>query len=117
MDIKVGALEVLESGCVNSVNGHDVLFSLSKTVNVRLVFASGERKDVEMKSLINDNGELEFRLTNFDNPLGTEFTEAFEIGTFQGRKLHFHVRVTGMRSTTNKVIFFTFYLGDAISNG
>lgn len=117
MDIKVGDLDILESGTVTSNNGNDVLFSISDKVKVRLVFRTTEDKKKTMGSSVNASNELEFVLSNFDNPMGTEFTEAFEIGTYKSRTLYFHARVLGMENTSNKVVIYTFYLGETINNG
>ena len=117
MEIKVGDLDVLESGTVTSNNGNDVLFSISDNVKVRLVFRTTEDKKKAMGTSMNANNELEFVLNNFDNPLGTEFTEAFEIGTYKSRNLYFHARILGMENTSNKIVIYTFYLGGAINNG
>jgi len=117
MKIVVGDLEVLESGTVTSNNAQDVLFTINDAVKVRLVFNTSEDKKKKMGVSMNSNNELEFTLSNFDNPMGTEFTEAFEIGTFNGRNLYFHARILGMDNSSNKVVIYTFYLGGALNNG
>ena len=116
MDIKVGNYDVLDSGCVTSVDGKDVLFFVENNMRVRLVFTTLEGKKQSMSSNLSD-GELSITFQNFNNPLGTEFTDAIEIGTYQGRKLLWHIRVLGMKSTSNRVILYTWFLGDNISNG
>lgn len=115
--IKVGDYDVLESGVVTSVNGGDVLFKLSDSVKVRLKFLVTEDNKENMSAVVNGVGELEISLSGFTNPLGTEFTNEAEIGFFNGRKLFLHVRVLGMKSTNNRVIFHTWYLGSKIANG
>ena len=116
MKIKVGNYDVLDSGCVTSVDGNDVLFVVADNVKVRLQFTLTEDKRQSMSSNLS-NGELAITLQNFNNPLGTEFTNAIEIGTYQGRRLLLHVRILGMESTSNRVIIYTWFLGDNISNG
>ena len=107
---------MLESGCVTSVAGEDVLFNVADNIKVRFLFTSTEDKKQSMVSNLSD-GELSITFQNFNNPLGTEFTDAIEIGTYQGRKLLLHIRVLGMESTSNRVILYTWLLGDNISNG
>ena len=116
-NIKVGDYDVLESGVVTSVNGEDVLFKLSDSVRVRMKFLVTDEEKENMSAQVNRAGELEISLSGFDNPLGTEFTNAAEIGFFKGRKLYLHVRVLGMKSTNNRVIFHTWFLGANIANG
>ena len=117
IEIKVGDFDVLDSGTVTSVGSRDVLFTLSERVKVRLVFTIIDNKNQEMTIQINERGELEFTLQNFDNPLGTEFNEPIEIGTWQGRKLFLHARVLGLKGTNNRVVLYTWYLGNRINNG
>lgn len=114
--IKVGNYDVLDSGCVTSVAGKDVVFVVANNMKVRLKFTTTEDKSQSMTSDLL-NGELSITLQNFNNPLGTEFTDAIEIGTYQGRRLLLHVRILGMEATTNRVIIHTWFLGDNLSNG
>ena len=116
MDIKVDNYDVLYSGCVTSVAGKDVLFVVANNIKVRLMFTTTEDKKQTMTSNLS-NGELSITLQNFNNPLGTEFTDAIEIGKYQGRRLLLHIRVLGMEATSNRVILHTWFLGDNISNG
>lgn len=117
MEIKVGDYEVLESGVVTSVNSGDILFKLSDSVRVRLKFIDIDDDKENMTAVVNNVGELEISLSGFKNPLGTEFTKEAEIGHFKGKKLYLHVRVLGIKSTNNRVVFHTWYLGGNISNG
>lgn len=114
--IKVGNYDVLDSGCVTSVAGNDVVFVVAKNIKVRIVFKTTEDKKQSMSSNLS-NEELSITLENFNNPLGTEFTDAIEIGTYKGRKLFLHIRVLGMQATSNRVIIHSWFLGDNISNG
>ena len=116
MEIKVGNYDVMHSGCVTSVDGKDVLFIVAENIKVRLQFTITEEKRQSMSSNLS-NGELTITLQNFNNPLGTEFTDAIEIGKYQGRKLLLHVRILGMESTSNRVVIYTWFLGDNLSNG
>ncbi len=114
--IQIGDFEVIESGAVTSIDNKDVLFVLSDVIRVRLTFKSSDDQKATMNAAIS-NGELTFTLINFNNPLGTEFTDAIEIGTYQGRKLFLHIRVIGMNNSNNKVIIHTWYLGNSINDG
>ena len=116
MEIKVGNYDVLNSGCVTSIAGKDILFVVAENIRVRLIFTTTENKSQSMFSNLL-NGELSITFQNFNNPLGTEFTDAIEIGTYKGRRLLLHVRVLGMDATSNRVVLYTWFLGDNISNG
>lgn len=116
--IEIGDYEVLESGCVTSIQNQDILFSLSDNIKIRIQFNSTDSKEQTMNLKLNDDStELTVELSNFNNPLGTEFANAIEIGKFQGRKLSMHVKVIGMRDSMNRVVFYTFLLGGLINNG
>lgn len=114
--IKVGNFDVIDTGSVTSVAGNDIIFDVADRVKVRLSFTTTDDKKQSMSSNLQD-GELTITLQNFNNPLGTEFTDAVEIGKLNGRKLFLHIRVLGMESTSNRVVLYTWYLGDNISNG
>lgn len=115
--IDVGDYEVLDSGCVSSVGGRDVLFTLIPEIKVRLIFSEAEGGSQTMNSIMNENGELAITLQNFNNPLGTEFTNPIRIGLYSGRPLLLHIKVLGMHESTNRTIIYTWYLGDNINNG
>ena len=116
MERKVGNYDVLDSGSITSVSGQDILFDLADNIRIRFAFTMTEdRKQSTTYDL--QNGEMIITFQNFNNPLGTEFTDAVEIGTYKGRKLLLHVRILGMKNTSNRVVIYTWYLGDNISNG
>lgn len=116
--INVGDYEVVESGVFSIVNDSPVI-ELDPRVRVKLVFEtdSSDKSSSKIKWVVNEKGELEYTLINFNNPLGTEFTQLAEIGFLKGRKLYFHVKVLGNASISNKTIFYTFYLGGPVTNG
>lgn len=118
--INVGAYEVITSGLVSTASSDPVVLVLDPKIIVRLVFENKGipgSKESTVSSSINESGELEYRLVNFNNPLGTEFTQLAEIGTFKGRKLYFHVKVLGNETVPNKTILYTFYSGGEVTNG
>ena len=117
MRIKVGEYEILDSGIIMSVRDRDILFEIEENIKVKLVLTTVEDNVQLMNAEVDSSGILVFTLQNFNNPLGTEFTEAIEVGTYQGRRLLFHVRVLGMDSTTNRAVIYTWYLGNNINNG
>ena len=115
--IDIGEYEVLESGCVNSVGGRDVLFTLIPALKVRLIFSVVEGDTHTMSSNMNENGELALTLQNFNNPLGTELTNPIRIGTYSGRPLLLHFKILGMHESNNRTIIYTWLLGNNINNG
>lgn len=117
MDIRIGDFEVLSSGCVTSFNNLDALFVITDAIKVRIHFLSDDSNSQTMNASINDSRELQINLSNFNNPLGTEFTNPFEVGTLSGRRLLLHVKVLGMSSSNNRTIIYTWLLGGAINNG
>lgn len=117
-NIKVGDFEVFDSGCVTSIHGQDILLTLKENIRIRVQFLSTEDRKQSMNMSVNeDSTELIVRLSNFNNPLGTEFTNAIEIGNIDSRKLLIHLRVIGMNEGNNRVLFYTFLLGEMINNG
>lgn len=114
--IEVGEFEVLDSGCVTSIGNRDVLFTIKGDVQVHVHFENDEGHEQSFNSSINGN-TLTINFINFNNPLGTEITNPLEIGTVDGRRLFCHFRVTGMNTIGNRVIFYSWLLGNNVNNG
>ncbi len=117
MNITIGNFEVYDSGIVTSFDNADVLFNVTSGVVVRLKFATNESKQQNMQAAINDSGELVFTLTNFNNPLGTEFTKPLEIGTLGGQKFFLHLKVLGNENSSNRTILHTWLKGGVVNDG
>lgn len=115
LKITVGGKEILYSGTVTSTNNADVCFEVAERIKVRLKFESEDDSSQRLRAEV-ENNELIFTLINFNNSLGTEFTEPLEIGTYQGRTLYLHLRVYAINSS-NRVINHTWYLDDVVNNG
>lgn len=118
MNIKVGEYKVLLSGAVESINNRDILFEIAPTIKIRLAFdndSNNSEPSVRIDSV--KEHELIIHLVNFKNSLGTELVNPIEIGRFQGQPLLIHIKVIGMDSNNNRTVFYTFYLGEEVSNG
>lgn len=116
MKIQVGCYDVLEAGCITSINGQDIVFTLNENMKARLRFLSSESEKQSVNASI-ENKELIIKLTNFNNPLGTELASPIEVGTFNDKKLFLHLRIQGMTKSKNRVVFYTWLLNDNINNG
>ena len=114
--VRVGEFEVYDSGCVTSIGNRDIVFTLTDNVRVRLHFESQDGEGQHFSAAV-ENNVLVITFVNFNNPLGTELTDAVEIGTLNGRRLFCHFRVLGMNENGNRVIFYTWLLGDNVNNG
>ena len=119
VEVNVGEYAIIETGLVSVVSDSPIVLKLDPRVIIRIVFEtdSSEGNQSKFKSEINSKGELEFTLTNFNNPLGTEFTQYAEIGRFNGRKLFFHVKVLGNGNVSNKTVIYSFLQGGQVTNG
>ena len=117
--VNVGDFDLIDSGFVSVVNDSPIVLELDPKIIIRLKFEtdSSEANQSRFKSEINSKGELEYTLSNFNNPLGTEFTQYAEIGRFKGRKLFFHLKVLGNGNLSNKTVFYSFLLGGQVING
>ena len=119
VEVNVGEYAIIETGLVSVVSDSPIVLKLDPRVIIRIVFEtdSSEGNQSKLKSEINSKGELEFTLTNFNNPLGTEFTQYAEIGRFNGRKLFFHVKVLGNGNVSNNTVIYSFLQGGQVTNG
>ena len=117
MKIRIGIYEVYNSGIITSCDNADVVFEVADGVVVRLKFDANESNQQNMQANINEQGELVFCLTNFNNPLGTEFTKPLEIGILNGHKLLLHIKVLGNQNSSNRTVLYTWLKGGNVSNG
>ena len=118
MTIKVGNYEVYESGTVFSINSEPIEFFFPN-FSVKVEFEESENKD-DIKinyDLQQDNQRLVVKLLNFTNPLGTENTVPVEVGHINNRKLLFQFRTYAMDSGENKVLHYSWLLGEEVNNG
>lgn len=116
--VKVGNYEVIDSGVVSVVDESPITLTLDPKIIVSIVFQNdANEKNQSIKSVVKDNRILEYTLINFNNPLGTEFTQIAKIGTYNGRDLLFHIKVLGNGNAANKTVFYSFYSGGQVTNG
>lgn len=91
------------------------MFTLKENIRVRVKFLIRKEKRQSFDISVNDDStEVIVKLLNSNNPKGTEFTNMIEIGNINNRKLFMHLRVIGMNKSNNRVLFYTFLLGDTI---
>lgn len=118
MKVHVGDYELLDSGVISNVNDAPIILELDPKIIVKLFFETNPSENRSLiKSVLNPEKVLEYTLTNFNNPLGTEFTQMAEMGIYNGRKLYFHVKVLGNTNAKNKTVIYSFYLGGVATNG
>ena len=117
MEIQVGGFDVLSAGCIMSIDGQDIVFTLSAEMKARIRFLSSQESKQSVKAKIGESNELQIELTNFNNPLGTELAKPVEVGTYNGKKLLLHLRIQGMSKSKNRVVFYTWLLNDNVNNG
>lgn len=114
--IEVGEFEVFDSGCVTSLTGRDVIFTIDQDVRITLHFETDKNMPQGINSTFKGNN-LTINFVNFNNTLGTELTNPIKIGSINGRDLYCHFRVMCMTDSWNRVIFYSWLLGNNISNG
>lgn len=72
-------------------------------------FDKGARR---LESVGGGERELELKLFNFVNALGTGTTEPLQVGTYMGKKLWLSFVVYSLDATTIRTIHYTFFGGD-----
>ena len=106
--VNTNGLEVLESGLVH-LTTPEVSFTVD-SLNVRCQFESDNGNSRYEGGM--ENGQLVFRLFNFNNAIGEGPDEPLNIATIKGRPLFFNFYVNTKRSELNIREFkYTFLLG------
>lgn len=108
--------EVIDSGLVTSFNGEPISISMDASsdnpLKINFVFLKNEeiKESLVDAETVNER-EMTFRLTNFNNPLGTGIIKPLEIANNdEGNKLYinFQVYTVGASAPT---LHYTIYIG------
>lgn len=112
--IKVGSLDVLESGMVHSNGSDPISFTLSDDMFLRLEvdFNRNESPSIELKP--EGGNTLVMRYINPGSQLHFGPQSPVVIGTLDGRKLLCVVRINTFGDNTSYSADYTFLLGEAV---
>jgi len=118
MKIKTGAFEVFDSGSCISAEQEPVIFYLAENLKVRFSFLNDdESKTHRMEFNPISNQELEIKLFNFNNSLGTGTNNPLPIGTLNNRRLFLSFNIYAFNKNSSKTIHHCWYLGEEVNNG
>ena len=89
-----------------------------ESLNFILDFIQEDSKEQKLEILPVDNRTLKFKLTNWNNVLGTSLLEPIEVGRINRRKFFilFSVKKAGNQGQVREVTFSA-YLGEEIQDG
>lgn len=115
MKIKVGKLDVLDSGSVVGNINESIDFELNGDLIkvVRFVFEddeSNKKQKVLAKLSENEKQVVEIVFTNYNNILGIGNTKPLPLNTYSGRKLFLNYRIFHLENA-GKHIHYTLLLG------
>ena len=112
MRIKVGTLDVLESGTVHSRRLDPIEFALTDNMALRLVVeqAKGASSSIE---LLPSGTTLTMKFVNPDAQLHFGPQEPVLIGTYGDRNLYCMIRINTFGQFSSYSADYTFYLGEA----
>ena len=109
MNIKVGNYDVLESGCVISLENEPVVFFIDD-LEIRLLFQSSESGEMNVKFEKESNKKATLFLENFNDSIGCGNTKPYVLGTYKSRELALLFRFS-MLKTGGRSIQYTWLLG------
>lgn len=118
MKIRVGEYEVLSSGMLIALKNQPVVFQLNDrtvTLTARFFFEdtghAGEPR-IDIRSCGNDRLDIVFK--DFNDVLGDGPTDAWELGDIDHRKLYLACRVSSINDNRDKILYYTWYLGERL---
>jgi hypothetical protein len=118
MKIVSGDYEVLESGTCISVGQEPITFHLATDLRIRFSFSNdNENKNHRMEFNPVDKTELEIRLINFNNSLGTGTNSPLAIGTLNNKKLFLSFNIYAFNDSSSKTVHYCWYIGEEVQNG
>ena len=102
---------ILDSGTVISFNNESIYFDLAPDLKIFFSFLD-EKENKEQRMDFNpiSNNELEIKLINFNNSLGTGNTEPLQIANLNNKKVYLNYRVYSLDSKSNRTLHYTWYL-------
>ena len=113
MEIQTESKKVFEHGTVISFKQEPLIFAISD-LKVKISFL--DNTDEKQAILPNQIGakEIELKLVNFNNSLGTGTTEPLGIGTVSNKRLYLNFVVHALGN--QKTLHYTWYLGEEVRN-
>jgi len=113
-----GDKEIFDSGLVIAFKNEPILIQLTPTMKITISFIddkSDAKQRIEPKPKSED--ELELKLINFNNSMGTGTTEPMRLGTIDNRYLYLNFFVYSLGLGTQKTFQYTWYLGEEVKHG
>jgi len=106
-----GDYDIIDSGTVISFGGESVIFRLPDNLIIRFAFLTDDSNNTHsIQYHQHSETDLEVRLFNFNNPLGTGNIEPIHIGNINNRPLFLNVRVHFLNASLSRTIHYTWYL-------
>jgi len=122
MKVKIGPLDVFTSGSLLIEIGKPIEIFFGDVDNLKFIFRIVEDSEKEkFKSAVRliSNKEIELDLINFiPNGTGGGGTKyPVKIVTLQKRALYYSITLQSISKNIQPLFTYTFYLGEAVSNG
>ena len=123
VDIKNGKYELVASGVFIADGTLPVSMTIhleEEILNLILKFENDEKesKSIMKQPKLIDPTTLEIVFTNYNNIFGNFTKELWQVASINnGRKLYFSYDIIGLTNTLLKKINYSFYLGEAVTNG
>lgn len=118
MKIKSDIYDIYETGSIISINKKPIDFIL-EGLTFRFTFEDDTAKDknkLRAESLTDGIKGLELIFSNFSETLGVGNTNPILVGWIKGRNLYLSYRIYCLKPESDKLIHFTWYLGE-VRNG
>jgi hypothetical protein len=106
--------EVLHSGVVHTFSANDLQFKLDGLTFIFSFIDDGGKQRVAGST--SSGKQLNIKLFNFTNPLGTGLIEPKRIGSYKHRELFIAFTVYTLNKKSTKLFNYTFFVGDKIDD-
>lgn len=118
MKILVGDYEVLSSGLLFALKNQPVVFKLNDQRVPLMVRFFFENTSPVGKPFVNINfsgtDRLDIVFHNFNDMLGDGPLDAWELGDINHRKLYLACRISSINDNRDKIVYYTWYLGERL---
>lgn len=117
MRIRCGELDVYATGCIQAFEDDPIKISLNDNLKKTIIcyhflFVDDGTEKQSMQFRKTTARDFQITLINFSKSIGSGSLSPLRLGTFMGRSLFFSYRINTIQNSDEKLLFYTWYLGN-----
>lgn len=110
--------EIIDSGLVITFKNEPIIFELRDDMKITVFLTEDDSIDdqrIDIDPISRENMEL--KLVNFNNSLGTGNSNPLQLGSIDNKHLYLNIVVYSLGKDTQKTLQYTWFLDKEVNNG